>query len=272
MANSINTNIGAMVALRNLNTTSMGLAKVQDRVATGYKVTGAKDDASSFAIAQGLRADVKAVSAVQQGLSNARGISSVAISAATAVSDILGDIKKKIIEGMNPANTADQQSILNADYAGLVSNALNFIQQADFNGKNLIDTGAVNINVLADIAGTTLTLRVTDFAANVYATLNGANLSNTANATAALAVVNTALTFVATSLGTLGADNRKLESQETFLGAISDALEEGLGSIVDADLAKESAKLQALQVKQQLGIQALSIANGSPQVLLSLFR
>jgi len=270
--NSINTNIGAMVALRNMNVVTTELNKVQDRVSTGLKVIGAKDDASSFAIAQGLRAEIKAVSAVQQGLANGRGLGAVSLAAATDISNVMADLKKKAIEGMNPANTVDQQGILNADYAGLVQQILNVVQNADFNGRNLLEATSTNVNVIADTLGGTMTLRAQLLQTTVYAALNAVNLANTVNATATLAVVNTAINTVNTSLGQLGADSRAIEAQENFLGAISDALEEGLGSIVDADLAKESARLQALQVKQQLAVQALSIANGAPQVLLSLFR
>ena len=116
LQNSINTNVGAQVALRFLNATNTELGKTQDRVSTGLKVIGAKDDASSFAIAQGIRAELKAISAVQQGLSNGRGVATVAIAGATEISNMMADIKKKTIEGMNPGNTTAQQGILDADY------------------------------------------------------------------------------------------------------------------------------------------------------------
>ena len=270
ITNSINTNLGAMVALRSLNMTNSALAKVQNRVSTGLKVIGAKDDASSFAIAQGIRAEVKAVGAVQQGINNAKGVASVALAGVTEISNLLGDIKKKIIEGMNPANTTSQQAILAADYDELVANVNNFVLNATFNGKNIISGGG-NVNVIADSKGGTLQLTAQNMSA-VFAALNAEALTTTATATAALAVVNTQLDTVAQSLAGLGADARALDFQDEFLNAISDSLVEGLGAIVDADLAKESAMLQALQVKQQLSVQALSIANSAPQVLLGLFR
>lgn len=270
--NSINTNVGALVALRNLSATNRELASVQDRVSTGFRVIGALDNASSFAIAQGIRGEVKAVAAVKQGLSAGQGIAQVAVAGATEVSNLLADIKAKITEGLNPANTTAQQAILNADYAELVGQALNFIQNADFNGQNILESGATNIAVTADTSGGALTLRATNFENVVYSLLNAQNISNTTNASAALTTVNTVIASVNTALGQLGADARSLTAQDNFLTAISNALEEGLGNIVDADLAKESARLQALQVKQQLGVQALSIANGAPRALLGLFQ
>jgi hypothetical protein len=77
---------------------------------------------------------------------------------------------------------------------------------------------------------------------------------------------------VSGALARLGTASKALSTHNTFVGKLSDALEAGVGNLVDADLAKESATLQALQTKQQLGVQALSIANQSTSVLVSLFR
>ena len=269
--NSINTNIGAMVALRNLNTTSSELKSVQDRVSSGLRVIGAKDNASTFAIAQGIRGDIKANGAVQQGLSQGKGIASVAMSGATAVSNILIDIKAKIIEGLNPANTTAQQAILQADYTELVGQVLNFIQNAEFNGQNMLKSGGTAAAIIADKAGGALTIRTQDLEATAYSQINVQTLTNSTSASAALTQVNVVINTVNTALGQLGADNRALDNQDKFLSSIQDALDEGLGALVDADLAKESARLQALQVKQQLSVQTLSIANSSPQILLGLF-
>ncbi len=270
--NSINTNVGAMVALRNLNMTNDALAKTQDRVSTGLKVIGAKDNASTFAIAQGIRGNLKSIAAVQQGLSNGRGVASVALAGATAISNMLIEIRAKVMEGMNPGNSTEQQAILNADYSELVGQVLVFIQNAEYNGRNMLNSGATNVNVIADIDGGALTLRAQDFEGTVYSQLNVQTLASVTAASAAMTQINTVMTTVNTALGALGADARKLDFQDDFLATISDAVEEGLGSLVDADLARESARLQALQVKQQLAVQTLGIANSSPQVLLGLFQ
>ena len=272
LSNSINTNVGAMVALRSLNTVSSDLAKAQDRISTGLKVIGAKDNASSFAIAQGIRAEIKAIFAVQQGLANGRGVSNVALAGATAISNLLIDMKQKVIEGLNPGNSSEQQAILNSDFAELVDQVLNFIQNAEYNGRNLLQSGSNNLNVISDTAGGTLTVRVQDLEGTVYSQLNIQNLTNVSAASAALTQITAVINTVSVALGQLGSDAHSLEFQDSFLVSILDATEEGLGSIVDADLAKESAKLQALQVKQQLAVQSLSIANAAPQILLGLFQ
>lgn len=268
MANSVNTNVPAMVALRNLNMTTEILGKTQDRVSTGLKVIGAKDDASSFAIAQGIRANLKAYQAVDQALANGKGIGDVAIAGATQISNLLTDMKKKAIEGMNAGNTTAQQTILAADFAAMKTQFQTFISNASYNGKNLLLSGATSAPVISTITGGTLTLN----SQSAIGALTFGALTSTTTSVSALADVDAAITAVGTALGALGSDVNALKFQQDFNKQVADATTEGLGSIVDADLAEESAKLQSLQVKQQLGVQALSIANGSPQILLSLFR
>jgi flagellin len=270
--NSVNTNQGALIALSNLNNINSRLDLTQNRVSTGLKVSSAVDDASSFAIAQGLRGNIKAFQAVSQGIANARGVTSVALSATTAISNLAGDIKKKITEGLSAANTTEQQAILQADFSNLVGQVNTFISNAVFNGKNLLSAASANVGVIANIDGTTLTVRNASTVAAGGTALSAQGISSTVTAATALSFINSFITSINTALGTLGADTRTIDFQDSFVDAISDATEIGLGSVVDADLAKESAKLQALQVQQQLSIQSLGIANQRPSVLLSLFR
>ena len=185
---------------------------------------------------------------------------------------MLIDVKAKVIEGLNPGNTSEQQAILSSDYAELVSQVLNFLQNAEYNGRNILQSGSANVNVISDTSGGAITVRAQDLEGTAYSQLNAQSLTNISASSAALTQLNTVINTVNTALGQLGADARKLEFQDQFLSTVSDTVEEGLGTIVDADLAKESAKLQALQVKQQLAVQTLSIANSSPQILLGLFQ
>jgi len=270
--NSINTNIGAFVALQNLNSVNSRLDVVQNRVSTGLKVNNAVDDASSFAIAQGVRGNLKAFEAVSQGLANGRGVAAVTLAGSTAISDLLGDIQKKITEGQNAGNTTEQQQILNADFSNLVSQINTFITNATYNGRNLLSAQSTSINVIANVDGTTLTIRSNSAFATQSALLGAQNLSSTIGAFRALSALFQAQSTINSVLGNLGADTRTLNFQETFITKLTDAVSEGLGAIVDADLAKESSRLQALQVQQQLSVQTLNIANQKPQGLLSLFR
>ena len=272
--NSINTNPGVFVALRTLNSVNRGLDTTQNRVSTGLKVSGALDDASNFSIAQGIRGELKAIGAVTQGLNNAKGIGKVAVAGTTAVSDLLGSVRTKLTELSNEGITTAQRSILTDDFNQLLSQAANFIDNAVFNGVNLLDTSGASpdINTLSNLAGGTLTLTGQDLRTQVLS-LAGATLTDAAAAQGVLTTQYSNLeSVVNTALGSLGAEVRALELQTSFLEQISDATEEGLGNIVDADLARESARLTALQVQQQLSIQTLGIANQRPQGLLGLFR
>jgi flagellin len=270
--NSINTNAGALLALQNLNSVNSRLDRTQDRVSTGLKVVGAVDNASSFAIAQGIRSDIKAYAAVSQGIANAKGTTGIALAGTNAISDLLGDIQAKITEGLNPGNTTQQQAILQADFANLVGQINQFISSASYNGKNLLSSGSPNAAVISNIDGSTIAIRGNTQVTAAATLLASQTITSTSVALLALSQINAARTTVATVLGNLGADTRTITFQDDFVTKVSDAQEVGLGSIVDADLAKESAKLQALQVQQQLSIQTLNIANQKPNTLLSLFR
>ena len=270
--NSINTNISAQVALQFLNGTNREMDTVQNRVSTGLKVNGAVDDASSFAIAQGLRGDIKAYSAVSQGLANGRGVATIALSVATSISDLINDVKKKIIEGMNAANTSEQQNILNDDFVSLTTQINTFIANAVYNGRNILSSASTSVNVIANIDGTTLTIRSQSTFSATSVNLGAQQISSTVAAFKALSALELAQSSIAIALGQIGADVRSLNFQADFISQLTDSTTEGLGDIVDADMAKESARLQALQVKQQLGVQTLNIANQRPTILQQLFR
>jgi flagellin len=270
--NSINTNVSALVALQYLNATNRELDKAQDRVSTGLRVNSAIDDASSFAIAQGLRADLKGYAAVSQGIANGKGVGQIGLAGLTSVSDLLGDIQGKITEGLNAGNTTSQQNILQNDYASLIAQINTFISNANYNGRNLLSSGSPNVGVIANIDGTTLVLRGVSQCTQTSTILAGQSISTTSTALVALTQLNSARATIASLLGNLGADIRSINFQDKFVTLLDDSTTTGLGDIVDADLAKESARLQALQVKQQLGVQTLNIANARPQILGQLFR
>jgi flagellin len=268
---SINTNVGALIALTNLNNTQYNLNTTQDRISTGLKVVGAKDDASDFAIAQGLRTDLKAFTAVQQSLSSGQGILSTAIAGTTSVSNLLTSIKSKAIEASNPANTSATQSILSSDFNSMLSQLNTFVSNSVYNGRNLLSSNSISVAVTSTISGGQLTITNVSTVSTVSAALTG-GVATTAAALSLLSTIDAQVLVVGTALGTLGSNNTSLNFMSTFTKSLSDAVTEGLGALVDANLAEESAKLQSLQVKQQLGVQALGIANARPQTILGLFR
>ena len=270
--NSINTNVAAFVALQNLNIINTRLDITQNRVSTGLKVNSAVEDASNFSIAQGIRGTLKSYEAVTAGIANARGVATVALAGATAISDLMADIQKKITESQNAGNSSSQQAILNNDFTNLVTQINTFITNSAYNGRNLLSAASTSLNVIANVDGTTLTIRSNSALKATAIDVGSQNVSSTVTATQALSALFLAQASISTVLGNLGADIRTITAQDTFISKLSDAVAEGLGSLVDADLAKESSRLQALQVQQQLSVQTLNIANQRPNTLLSLFR
>jgi flagellin len=274
MAFSINVNASALNALRNLNQTSGQLEDVQTRVNTGLKISSAKDNAAVFSIAQKLRGDLRGLSAVGQSLD--RGISTVdvALAAATAVSDLLLEMKERAVAAADQGLDSTSRTALSQDFTSLRDQITSVVENAEFNGTNLIDSGLDAIVAITNADATqTLTVQHQDLTLGSAAIPITAtqNINTQVTASAAVTDVNNAIVNLNSALTKLGSGSTALEQSRSFSGQLSDVIEIGIGNLVDADLAVESANLQALQVKQQLGIQALSIANQSPQSILSLF-
>ncbi|MBX7248084.1 MAG: flagellin [Caulobacteraceae bacterium] len=273
--NSVNTNIGAMVALQNLNVTNNQLAQVQDRINTGKKVGSAKDNGAIWAIAQSQRAEIGALNAVKDSLQRGQSVADVSIAAGETVSDLLVQMKEKALAAADTSLSSTSRSALNEDFKALRDQLAKVVTNATFNGKNLLNTGATSVEALANSAGSSkLTVRAEIMAlGGSVVTLAATASFNTATIALTLAgTVDTSIANVSASLSRLGTASKSLETHLNFITKLQDSLDAGVGNLVDADLAKESARLQALQTKQQLGIQALSIANSSASSLLGLFR
>ena len=275
MAFSVNTNTGAMAALQSLNQTNKGLSQVQNRINTGLNVASTKDDSASFTIAQSLRGDVGGLSAVNSSLNRGKSTVDVAIAGAEQISDVLNQMKAKAIQASDDGLDAESRTAINADYTALKEQITTIIASSEFNGTNLLKDDATSTGKVSALQSldTTSTIGVANqaFETNVTTAL-GTGLGSKADADTALTEIATVTSTVTSTLSTLGSASRKIEGQLSFNSKLSDVIESGIGNLVDADLARESAKLQALQVKQQLGVQALSIANQAPQTITSLFR
>ena len=271
MVGSVNTNIGAQIALYNLNVTGTDLTRVQKQISTGLRVADAFDNGAVFAIAQGLRSDTTALTAVNGQLGAAQGLIQVANAAGTGVSNSLAQVRTVLVELADQNTTGNARTQLNAQYATLKSAVNNFISGANYNGGNLLSSGSGNRAVIQDLQAHQYTIAAQDLGANVTSLLTAVS-----DATSAAAILTggfiSAQNFVGTALNSFSANSSFINNQITFNNSISDATTQGLGALVDADLAKQSAALQSLQIKQQLGTQALSIANQAPQILLGLFR
>jgi len=277
MMNSVNTNPGAMIALQNLNKTNMELQSVQNRINTGLKVANAKDDGGIYAIAQRMRADVASYGVVGNSLDRVASTVDVTLAAGEAISDLLIEMKEKALAASDASLDAQSRTALNEDFTALRDQITTIVDNAEFNGVNLIDGSTAEIVALANADGSnTLTVQAEVMGLGTSGsvlTLTGTTaIATVTNASDALTALETSLNDLNSALARLGTAAKSVEIQSTFVDKLSDALEGGIGNLVDADLAKESATLQSLQVKQQLGIQALSIANAAPQAVLSFIR
>jgi flagellin len=275
MPNSVNTNVGALIALQNLNSTNQELATVQARINTGRKINSAKDNGAIWAIAQNQRANSTALNSVKESLQRAQSTVDVAISAGETVSDLLLQMKEKALAAADSSLDANSRTALNEDFKALRDQLAKAVNNAEFNGINMVKSGGTTIAALANSDATS---KITVAAQDLSLTGSIVNLGATASigtitvATSMITSVNSAITNVSTALSKLGTGSKSLGSHLDFVSKLQDSIDAGVGNLVDADLAKESARLQALQTKQQLGVQALAIANQSSSILLGLFR
>ena len=274
--NSVNTNKGAMIALQNLNATNKDLGTVQNRINTGQKISTAKDNGAIWAIAQNQRAESASLNSVVSSLQRGQSVADVAMSAGTAISDILVQMKEKVLAATEAGLSTASKSALSDEYKALRDQIDTIANNATFDGVNLISTTSVNSASIKAIANAdaTATIDIDHVVLSKSNTKIAATLATLTNGVTSADVkeVEDAIQDVSSALSKLGTGAKALDTHMTNVMKLQDTLDAGVGNLVDADLAKESAKLQALQTKQQLGVQALSIANQSSSTLLGLFR
>lgn len=272
---SVNTNYGAMVALQQLNSTNMSLTETQGRINTGLKVASAKDNGAIYAIAQGMRADVKGYGVVLDSLNRTNSTVDVAIAAGSAISDLLIDMKEKALAASDESLTSTQRSAFNEDFKALRDQIATIVSNAEFNGVNLINGTTAEITAFANADGTSV-MTVQDenlsLSGSIVTLTSTASMGTATIASGFVGTIETSLNNLNQALSRLGTASKALTIHTTFVTKLKDSLEAGIGNLVDADMARESARLQALQTKQQLGVQALSIANQAPQIIGSLFQ
>ena len=276
MSLTINTNKSAMVALQNLNSTSDKLGVTQNKVGTGLRIATSKDNSAIWAIAQNQRADIGGLSSVKMGLDRAQSIGDVALTAGQSISELLVQMKEKVVAAQDASITTTSRRALDADFKSLLAQISQVIRNASFDGADLLDNSLPGgLRFLADADATTyvtLANQNLSLGGTIITLASTSSITSTTLASNALSQLQASIGNVSLALARMGAQVRQIENHNKFVGKLSDSIEAGIGNLVDADLAKESARLQALQVQQQLGAQALSIANQSPNIILSLFR
>ena len=275
MTFSINTNGASLLALQNLNGTASSLQKTQNEISTGLRVAGATDNGATWAIAQNERSNISALDTSMDSLNRAVSTVDVAVSAGQSISDLLNQMKSKALAATDTSLNTTSITALANDFVALRNQIKQLVTNADFNGVNMIQTGGTSVYALANSSGSSkLTVSAVSLAlgGGTVTITAGGTFSTNATASAQLALVNASITNVNAAVAKLGTGVNALQTQLSFVSQLQDTLTTGVGNLVDADVAKESANLTALQTKQQLGVQALSIANSASSSLLSLFQ
>jgi len=312
--NSVQTNVGAMIALQSLNKTNTDLAATQKPVSTGYRVADATDDGAAFAVAQNVRSTVSSITTANQQLGSVQGLISTTQTGLTSVSNTMASMRDVLVKLADGNVSGNMRTQYQTQYNSLLAAVKSNIQDTSYNGATLVGdiTGSsgnfARVVTIRNEAGATYGIATFGGAA-LYGSLSlhfaatpstgtvpghgtqvgghtvaathttwghaGQAAMGAADAAALLTaggMFTRQMNAVGTALNTIGSEANFVSGQITFNNNKVDSLNAGLGSLVDADLAKESAQLQALQIRQQLGTQALSLANQAPQALMSLFR
>jgi len=271
MVSSINTNPGALNALQKLNQSSKTLGNTTVRITTGLKINSPKDDGATLAIAQTLLGDIGAAGAVKNGLNLAQASVGVAEVGANAVSDLLIEMKSVAVQASQEGLDDVSRKALEAEFSALRDQASSIVDSSEFNGNNLIKAGASDLSVLQDSDGNSFSVGAEDFSAAGLGT-DTLSLDTAANAQNALSGIDAAISTATSGQASLGSSAQKIESQSEITSQLTDVLKEGVGNLIDTDLAADSAAVQADQVKTLLGVQSLAIANSGPKHILSLFQ
>ena len=272
---SVNTNTGAMIALQYLDQTNSQLQTAQNEVSSGLKVASPADDGATFAIAQNMRGEVAGYSAVTDSLNRGTSAVDVAMSAGQSISDLLIEMKAKALAASDSSLDTASRQALNEDFTALRDQIASVVSNAAFYGFNLVDGSTTQITALASADGSkkiTVSAENMSLGGSIVKVAATGTISTQSAASTMVSTVETSLTNVDSALAQLSSGAKKFSIQATFVQNLSNTLTSGIGNLVDADMATESAELTALQTKQQLGVQALSIANSAPEIVLSLFK
>ena len=276
MSVSVHTNTSAMIALQNLNATNKQMEDVQQRISTGLQVSTAKDNASVYSIAQGQRADLNGLNAVRDSLNRANSVADVSMAAGESVSDLLNQLREKVVGAMDTSIDTTSRNALNGDFKAILQQITHIVENATFNGSNILDGSlSKDIQYIANAdANSTITLSVRTIALGgpIITITAGAQLTTATSAGNILSQLDASILNLNANLGALGSQAKQIEGHISFISKLQDSIQGGIGHLVDADMAQESSRLQALQVQQQLGTQSLSIANQAPQQILNLFK
>ncbi|TCD16206.1 flagellin [Oricola cellulosilytica] len=304
---SILSNVAAMTALKTLQATNRALEVTQARISTGYAVAEASDNAAYWSIATTMRSDNTALSTVTDALGLGAAKVDVAYTAMTTAIEVVGEIKSKLVASREPGV---DRSKIQSEINQLQNQLVSISKSASFSGENWlsvdssaatytpmkhivesftrVNDGSVSVSTITVDINKTKLFDAADQSGlldSVFTTTGGGAVTvsvSTLDVTAAgvdetdldqmITFVDTVFQGMTKSASNLGAYTKRIDTQSSFVSNLMDAIDRGIGQLVDADMNEESTRLQALQVQQQLGVQALSIANANAQTIMSLFK
>ena len=270
--NSINTNTGAMIALQNLNATAAQLAQTQSIISTGKKIASAKDNGAIWAMATTQQANADSLNSVKDSLQRGQSTIDVALAAGDTITNLLSQMKDKALAASDTSLNTASFNALKSDFESLRDQITKAATNAKFNGVSVVDGTTAKLTFLANSDGSGFTVDAKTLSLAGLGLSASTTMTDAASAKTMITTISNALQTATNKLASLGTSSTGLDTHLTFVGKLQDSLDAGVGNLVDADMATESAKLQSLQTKQQLGVQALSIANQSSSSILSLFR
>lgn len=270
MVDSVNTNAGAASGVRILDLTSRLSDRTQNRISTGLRINDPKQDAATFAVAQQVLGEIAGERAVKEALNFGEAAVGTAIAGGQAISDQLIELKALAVQASDQTLSAEQRQALTTEFNALRQQVDTIAASSGFAGINLVAAGGNDLEVLSDQEGNTISVSAQDLSAGGLG-ISGLSLDTASDALSAVSSLDSAIGQASSALASLGSSASRIENQSDFTTTLVDSLRSELGNLVDSNLAEESAAVQAIQVRQRLGIIALNIANSSPQSLLALF-
>ena len=276
---SILTNHSAMTALSTLRNINSNLSDTQGRISTGLQIGSGKDNAAYFSISKTMSGDSGMFKAIDESLTLQQNAVSTARLGAETLVDLAQDFSERV--AFAQGGTQEVRDDIQAELDELAARMATTIAQATFNGTDYVNAAAtvtvvtgISRSSTGSISTTSMSFLQQDLGA-IQSALDAVSITSATTATLQATALQTAeaqLSAAVSAATALGIAERSIETQKEFLGALSDRLDSGIGSMIDANMEEEAARLQALQVQQQLATQSLSIANAAPQNILSLFR
>jgi len=273
VTNSVNTNPGALTALASMRGINTRLDTNAKMLQTGYRIADAYDDASVFAIAQGVRSNIKAHASVQSSLNQGLGLVDVTLAAMRDISNLIGEMRSTLMKASDGSLSTPQRDIYKNDALAIHNRILLATNAADYNGKNQTIVGATNVTFVADVSGNTITVGtygINPAWNNLGTAINA--ITDAATGTAAYNLINPLEQSLNATTAVFAATRRQIVQQISFNEDLIEATKKGLGALVDADVAQVMATQQSLLAQRELATNSLSIANSRPQTLLTLIR